>query len=46
MAQTGASANLSGCDPHLKFANVLMVGRHQRPFATNGAGLGTSAFGW
>jgi len=26
MAQTGASANVSGGDPHLKFANVLVVG--------------------
>ena len=46
MAQTGTSANVSGCDPHLKFANVLMVGMHRLLFATKGAGIGISAFGW
>ena len=28
MAETGASANVSGGDPHLKFANVLVVGMY------------------
>jgi hypothetical protein len=46
IAHTRASAKVSGCDTHLKFANVLTVGMHRPQFATNGAGIGTSAFGW
>jgi len=46
MAKTGASANASGCNKRIKLANVLMVGMHRRLCATNGAGIGVSAFGW
>jgi hypothetical protein len=46
MAKTGASAHVSGCDTHLTCAKVLKVGMQRRPFATQGAGIGTSAVGW
>ena len=46
MAQTWASANVTSCDTRITSANVLRVGMHWRPFATHGAGIGTSAFGW